>query len=472
MLTVKRSRTSSRDRRVEERNSTLAVDHIRSEFLERDWESYPAATAEWKDVASFLRTLPAERKEGWHGDSICGRLIGDEADWQLSSGGMLLHFSFASHCRWQGCRSRASIAPTASISEVLRPGDLICIELSDVHGEWLAETIRLLAPARANFALSSRFSVARSKQWADFLRSVREFFTERDFVETATPTLVPSPGTEPFLEPFKTNWNLGSKRTEFYLPTSPEFHLKKMLACDWNRVFEIKSCFRNGELGQHHQPEFWMLEWYRTYANLDAIAIDVEALLAFVGKQSGQELPGLRRTTMSELFAQAFTGFELTPATSREELWNLAERMGVAGSREETWDEIFHRLFIDRIEPGLGQAEPLLVRGYPPSQAALSRIGPDGFADRFELYWRGLELANAFHELNDPVENAKRFAQDAKSKRDHGYSSVPVDQDLLRALEFGMPPSGGIALGLDRLFMALYEIENLADTRAFPLNSN
>ena len=117
----------------------------------------------------------------------------------------------------------------------------------------------------------------------------------------------------------------------------------------------------------------------------------------------------------------------------------------------------------------MGENGPLLVSNYPPSQAALSRLGADGFAERFEVYWNGLELANAFHELNDPAENERRFAEDAALKVALGKPRVPRDENLMRALKRGLPPSGGIALGVDRLFMAMFGIKEIAETRAFPL---
>jgi len=384
---------------------------------------------------------------------------------------------------------------------MLREGDLVCVsvvrasmssmmpafvEASGVGREEisvLADGCLLLVPVltekissrRSSECSSGRFDVQRSKLWAEFLSEIRAFFVSRGFIEALTPTLDPSPGTEPFLEPFATMWEIGSRRRELFLPTSPEFHLKKMLVRGWTRVFEFKTCFRNGEIGAHHQPEFLMLEWYRAYRGLDAIADDVEDLIAtlwqrFHGSAAAQApSQRLTRTTMAELFARKLEGFRLTPSTSRAELMELAIRHGVAVSESDDWDDVFFRLFLEKVENDLGANEPLLVRGYPPSQAALSRIGPDGFADRFEVYWRGLEIANAFHELNDPVGNETRFREDAEKKRVLGKKPVPVDEELIDSLYEGMPPSGGIALGLDRLFMALFGFETIEETRAFPL---
>jgi lysyl-tRNA synthetase class 2 len=212
-----------------------------------------------------------------------------------------------------------------------------------------------------------------------------------------------------------------------------------------------------------------MLEWYRAYSNLDAIADDVDQLLQSIAQQFELQVLPLKRTTIAQLFADAFPGFTLTPSTTRDELAKLASTHKIAVGPDDSFDDVFFRLFLEKIESKLGHEGPLLVSHYPPSQAALSRIGAHGFAERFEVYWNGLELANAFHELNDPLENEKRFAQDAAAKASLGKPPVPRDENLVRALKKGMPPSGGIALGVDRLFMALFGISEIAETRAFPL---
>lgn len=412
----------------------------REQFLS-SWAPYPAAADGWLDVSAFVRL----RATGACAirSIVGGRLTRAAAardEWWLESGGEAIAI--------------------AGVPDYFASGDLVAVEISSADATVL--NVRLLAPA-LDEPVGSRFTVRRSREWAEFVARIREFFVARDFVEASTPTLVPSPGTEPFLDPFLTTWELGSRRETLYLPTSPEFHLKQMLARGWARIFEFKPCFRNGEIGDHHQPEFTMLEWYRAYSNLEAIAADVEALLRAVAGV------GLRRTTIAQLFAEAFGGFQLRPDSSKDELAALAKGSGIATSADDSFDDVFFRLFLERIEPQLGADGPLLVQNYPPGQAALSRIGEHGWAERFEVYWRGLELANAFHELNDPRANEERFATDAATKKTLGRADVPRDENLLRALKTGMPPSGGIALGVDRLFMALHEIGDIADVRAFPL---
>jgi lysyl-tRNA synthetase class 2 len=240
--------------------------------------------------------------------------------------------------------------------------------------------------------------------------------------------------------------------------------LKKILGAGQPLVFEIAKCFRNKEGGDHHRIEFFMLEWYRSFASLDEIAADVEALI-----QRFSPMQSLERNTMSELFRE-YVEFELKPETSRVDLVRLAERHGVRVLSGDTFDDLFHKIFLEKIELKLRERNsggPVLITGYPPSQAALSRIGELGFAERFEVYWRGLELCNAFHELNDPAENKKRFDRDNFLKSQSGRPTVPLDEELMRAFDHGVPPAAGIALGLERLFMASFEVESIEFTRPF-----
>ena len=433
-------------------------------FLERHWRPYPAAESAWVAVDEFNRA-PSET------GVVCGRILSwnDEDQCRLGAGGGELEFELSQGTRWTQ-PAKDSPSPHA----VLDIGDVVAIEIERRSQTWFAVSVSLLAPGLGPRPTRPAISVERSSEWMLFLAGVRGFFARRGFTEVLTPTLVPSPGTEPFLDPFSTECEYAGKSLSLYLPTSPEFHLKKMLVAGWTKIFEIKTCFRNGEAGAHHQPEFQMLEWYRAYSDLDAIADDTESLIAEVAKALRSELalPRLERVTMAELFAREFKGFVLRPDTSRDELAALAAREGIRFENSDTWDEIFFRLFLERIEEKLGVSGPVLVRGYPPSQAALARIAPDGFADRFEIYWRGLEIANAFHELNDPDENVARFRDDALKKRALGKPPVPVDEELIASLRHGLPPSGGIALGLERLFMAILGIDAIAETRAFPFRGN
>jgi lysyl-tRNA synthetase class 2 len=460
---------------------------LRRQYLENFWQPYPAARPTIRPVDEFLLSNTESGKtSAW----VAGRLLQDKktSSWRLAAGGEQICVLLTPQSQWSVAAAATAAWPTPE--NVLLPGDLVSLELvpgnEETDGdfrEWSAQRVELLAPCLAPYGPSAGFSVERSQQWASFLDCIRGFFKQNRFIEAWTPTLVPSPGTEPFLDPFLTHWqpSAGAAATALYLPTSPEFHLKKMLAQGWTRIFEFKTCFRNAEIGPHHQPEFMMLEWYRAYAGLDQIVMDCQQLLATLAKHFTLPIPPLRQVTMSELFAEKISGFTLKPSTTLADLCELADRLHIrhsaigahAGAGGDTnsddWDVVFFRIFLEKIEPGLGAEGPLLVRGYPPSQAALSRLDPAGFADRFELYWKGLEIANAFHELNDPAENVIRMKRDGLKKEQIGKPAVPVDAELITALESGFPPSGGIALGLDRLFMALFGVEKISDARAFAM---
>ena len=364
-------------------------------------------------------------------------------------------------------RGDIQLAPGFTCEEVLSEGDLI----------WISERlddVRLLAPCLdRDFKQSGLFDQARSKQWQIFLERIRDFLKSRDFTEVRTPTLVVSPGLEPFLDPFKTEFKIGKDRHDFYLPTSPEFHLKKMLSLGWRKIFEFKECFRNGELSEHHQPEFLMLEWYRAYSGFDNLIQDVKEFFVFLQERfiHKKVFEKVHVTTMARLF-EDHAGFELKPDSTREELLDVCSKSGIDTVASDGFDDLFARIVIEKIEPALAPGDPVIVRGYPPSQAALARIGADGWADRFEVYWRGFELANAFHELNDPREQRRRFQENATDKKRLGKEEVPVDLEFLAGLEHGMPPSAGIALGVERLFLAFIGERNLGAARAFPMRGN
>lgn len=482
----------------------------RSHFLQALWQPYPSVGKEVVDCLEarlYLSDLDQENTEALFSVSdtakdpgpvwIGGRIATlSERELAVQSGGetLVLRWSHepVMHFRWPDEESE-NVEACPLNWQWLSVGDLLCIRAEvaepsassrrpQMFGEgfFVATDVMLLAPGGAKeFRLA--INVERSDAWAIYLSCLRNFFAENGFIEVQTPYLVPSPGTEPFLDPFETQLQMGSVKKTLFLPTSPEFHLKKMLVAGWTKVFELKTCFRNGELGEHHQPEFLMLEWYRAYSNLEAIMDDVAELLGFLedsflslmNKGMTKELIHGRKArfekmTIADLFLRDLE-FRLTPATSLEELRGLCEKQKVSYAASDSWDEVFFRLFLEKIESSLGSNGPTIVCDYPPSQAALARINERGWADRFELYWRGLEIANAFHELNDPAENLKRFDSDALKKRETGRAAIPRDEELCSSLEYGMPPSGGIALGVDRLFMALLNLKNIRDTRAFPM---
>lgn len=339
-----------------------------------------------------------------------------------------------------------------SCASVLADGDLVAIMPS--------QQVVLLAPNRtARTARDAQWP--EHQRWQSFQVEVRNFFREKRFQEVRTPTLVECPGTEPTLDPFETEFFLGSKKKKYYLPTSPELNLKKLLSEGAERIFEMAPVFRNGEKTERHQPEFTMLEWYRAFAHLNAVKMDVIELVEHMADRLKVQRPlEVLSFTVPELF-QKYCGFELTPATTEKELQELAQRLSVDVSPASGIDDYFYLIFLDKIENQWPADRLVFVEKYPPYQAALARIGSDGWAERFEVYWRGLELGNAFHELNDPRIQRLRADEDNEKKRKMLKKPVQLDEKFFAALDYGLPPSAGIAMGLERLYMALTQQESI-----------
>jgi len=337
---------------------------------------------------------------------------------------------------------------------------------------------------RRRFA--GRLSTLESR--ARMIAAIRHFFADRDFLEVDTPALQVSPGLEPHLIAFSTDLITpeGTRRPR-YLHTSPEFAMKKLLVAGLPRIFQFAHVFRNGERSRTHHPEFIMLEWYRAGASYRDLMRDCETLLRETLAAAGADSflwQGRRSNprgswqylTVAEAFTR-FCGIDLlatTPDPQRPsfELLAAASRgIGVEPHHGDDWEDLFFRLFLDRVEPLLGLGAPTILYDYPIALAALSRPKPEDqrLAERFELYVCGLELANAFGELTDAATQRARFESDRARKRVlHGYD-YPVDEDFLAALAHGMPESAGIALGVDRLVMLATGATQIEDVLWVPV---
>lgn len=344
-------------------------------------------------------------------------------------------------------------APSIIAVDVLKDGDLVAL--------MPANQIILLAPN-----LTSRVAQSEQwhehKKWQEFLEKVRSFFKEKSFQDVKTPVLVVCPGTEPSLEVFETEFRLNSKTTKYFLPTSPELNLKKLLCEGAEKIFEIACVFRNGEKTNRHAPEFTMLEWYRAFAGLNSIKMDVIELVQTMAEDLKVDKPqAILSFTVFELF-KTYCDFDLKPETSLGELKELADRLAIDVTAATCIDDYFYLIFIDKIENKWPQDCLVFVEKYPPYQAALARLGGDGWAERFEVYWRGFELGNAFYELNDPVIQRQRALEDLEKKKAQGKTQINLDDNFFSALEFGLPPSSGIAMGLERLYMALTNTNDIS----------
>lgn len=297
-------------------------------------------------------------------------------------------------------------------------------------------------------------------------QGIRSYFQSLGFLETRTPLLVPSPGMEPHIKPFKI------AESSFFLPTSPEFAMKRLLVAGLEKIFQICPAFRDEPHSLTHSPEFTMLEWYRAYADETHIMQDTESMIESLAKQllggrseikfQGQEIsvtPPWPRLRIRDLFLKE-VGIDLAQMKNSTLLAHECRRLGIPASASEEWNDLYFKIWLNLIEPHLPKNQAVFVTRYPASQAALSCIDadPDGslWSRRFEVYIGGLEIANAFQELTDPVEQRKRFEEDMKLReKTYGedFPVTPLDEDFLDALTEGMPPSSGIALGVDRLIM-------------------
>lgn len=339
------------------------------------------------------------------------------------------------------------------------PGDLITVDVSSAtEMEVVCDTAELVKRASPTPPVSKHAAA-----FARFISDVRDYFLQMGLSETITPTLVVCPGLEPSLEPFKTKASRGSQSLDLYLPTSPEVSLKKAMARGFTDIFELKNCFRNGEYSEHHDHEFTMLEWYRGFADLDMIIDDLRGLMAMLARQKWCAPVTVQVTDFATLF-KVYCDFKLTPQTTAEDLRPLCKD----AKSSDTFADLFHRLLIDKIEPQLASKGPLIVRRFPPSLAALAKIDEQGWGDRFEFYWNGLEIANAFNEVTDATEQVLRWNGEQEERARLKTSPLPQDPKMIEALRKGLPPTGGIALGVERLYMACTGIKKINELKLFP----
>jgi len=291
-------------------------------------------------------------------------------------------------------------------------------------------------------------------------RAVRAWLQGEGLVEVEAAGLQVSPGNEAHLHAFATQaLTIDGQARPMYLHTSPEFACKKLLASGEPAIFSLGKVWRNRERGPLHHPEFTMLEWYRTGAPYETLMDDCAALMQVAARAAGATTLSWRGAT-ADPFAEPE---RLTVAAAFERhagvdlFGDLSAQARVAGIRladDDTWADVFSRIIVEKVEPNLGHGRPTILCEYPVSEAALARPKPSDprVAERFELYACGVELANCFGELTDPVEQRRRFEIEMAEKQRLYGEMYPIDEDFLAALAL-MPPASGGALGFDRLVM-------------------
>ena len=285
---------------------------------------------------------------------------------------------------------------------------------------------------------------------ARLIQAIRRFFIDRDYIEIETPIRIPAPAPEIHIDAVESG--------DWFLQTSPELCMKMMLAAGFRRIFQICKCFRQAERGRLHLPEMTMLEWYRINSSYLDMMNECETLIDQVARQINSK----------NMMTYQGTEIDLTPPWRRlsvAEAFKSFTSMSMEASLE---NDSFDEIMVEAIEPNLGQSHPVFLYDYPACRGALARTKPEDrrYAERFELYIGGLEICNAFSELNDPVEQRRRFESERKLRQDSGKSIYPMPEKFLAALG-EMPEAAGNALGIDRLVMLFTDAHKIDDVVGF-----
>ena len=328
--------------------------------------------------------------------------------------------------------------------------------------------------------------IARQK----IIQSIRTFFDKQDFLEVDTPALQISPGVEVHLKAFQTQFDnpLGQKQ-EFYLHTSPELTMKKLITAGLPKIYQICHTYRNEGVSATHSPEFTMLEWYRTGADYTQIMQDTINIVRETAKSCRAKIlrhgnricdpfQPWQKLTIRDAFLK-YTGIDIMATIPDEptlepdplRLRMAAEKIGEKCADNDRWEDIFFRLMLNHIEDKLGDGVPTILCEYPTCLGALARKKADNplVVERFEAYICGVEICNAFSELTDPIEQEVRFKYDLGMKEKLYGDKYPMDNDFLDALRFGMPTCAGNAIGVDRLIMLITGAEDIRDTQWAPV---
>jgi lysyl-tRNA synthetase class 2 len=332
--------------------------------------------------------------------------------------------------------------------------------LRDVEQRFRHRELDLIAnpDARELFTLRSRV-----------ISAVRRFLDGEGFIEVETPVLQPLYGGA-LARPFTTHHN-ALDRT-LYLRIATELYLKRLIVGGLERVYELGKDFRNEGVDSTHNPEFTMLEWYEAYADYRTVAERFERLVAYVADQVGYSgpidfTPPWRREGLTEAILER-TGIDIRQLGERDQLADAMRAAGLTAPADDSWPQLVDELLSKHVEPTL--VEPTFLFDYPLALSPFAKRhrSEEGLAERFEAFVAGLELANAFTELNDPDEQRRRFEAQRELARAGDEETQPYDEAFIQALEYGMPPTGGIGMGIDRLIMLLTGRRSIREVVLFP----
>jgi len=311
-----------------------------------------------------------------------------------------------------------------------------------------------------------------AKTKSRLLRNIRTFFLQKNVIEVETPALSLGTVTDPFLDAFCTNYNFLQsshidQETTFYLQTSPEFHMKRLLASGFGCIYQICKAFRHEDSGPNHNPEFTILEWYRLGFNQHDLIAEIDELLALLLQTSPSE-----KISYQDLFLKYV---DIDPLTaSFDELYDVV----MCNNKEADWlyksndsDLLLQFIFSEIIESSIGLKVPCFVYNFPIAQASLAKVCPSDkrVAQRFECYFQGIELANGFNELTDPEIQVSRFKHDNLKREKLGLSPRSIDGNFIEALKSGLPQCAGVAVGVDRLMMLALNKKSIVKVITFPV---
>ncbi|MBU2542130.1 EF-P lysine aminoacylase GenX [Patescibacteria group bacterium] len=321
--------------------------------------------------------------------------------------------------------------------------------------------------------MSQVFHIAKNKKNLEarfeIIKLIREFFWSQDFIEVDPPALVKCPGQEPNLSAMRVKFhNEQNQEYTGYLHTSPEYAMKKMLSAGFDKIFYLGKCYRDSEsFGGMHNPEFTMIEWYRCNADFYSLMNDVEEFFNFLFSKLEKNLK-FEKISMCDLWRDV-VGVDLDEYLSSEKMFELCVARGFKPEKDESYEELFYRIFLNEIEPKLAGMGNLIIHHYPAQMASLSKLSEKeiGYAERFEVYINGIEIANAFTELTDADEQLKRLQDEQLERKELGKEVYEIDQEFIEALQT-MPESAGIALGVDRLIQVLLGCQKIEDVIILP----
>lgn len=303
---------------------------------------------------------------------------------------------------------------------------------------------------------------------SSIISKIRNFFSDRNILEVDTPCMSTRTVTDVNIDSFETKYfEPGNKKKSkiLYLSTSPEYHMKRLLAAGSGPIYQISHSFRNKEAGKYHNPEFTMLEWYRPSYDMQKLIQEVNDFLIYILKCKNAEIISYQKIFIKFLNIDPLSA-------NKKELINLVKKFGIKNIEKERKETILQLLFLLGIESNIGKDRPVFIYHFPSNQAALAKINNKDkrVAERFETYFKNTEIANGFFELTDYIEQKKRFDLDNSLRKKLKLPKQKIDMNLLNALHHGLPSCSGVALGIDRLVMLALNASCINDVLSFSID--